>query len=117
MFLQATKSIIPVQTLLKIKLTAQGDFNEGVHIDCMVIPFGFVATAKNVPDIFFSTWIMDHLSWNMQRIILHAPVCKALYLRMPNVIIAAPSGVTLEETIFVPKNFKLFTVVYASSQI
>ena len=55
MFLQATKSIIPVQTLLKIKLTAQGDFNEGVHIDCMVIPFGFVATAKNVPDIFFST--------------------------------------------------------------
>lgn len=56
---------------------------------------------------------MDHLFWNMQSTILHAPVYKALYLHMPNVIIAVPSGVTLEEMMFVPKNFKLFTVVYS----
>ena len=112
MFLQATKSIIPVQTCWKSNSKLLGDFNEGVHIDCMVIVLGFAATVKNVPGIFF-TWIMDHLFWNMQSIILHAPLCRELYLHMPNVIIAVPSGVTLDETMFVPKNFKLFTVVYS----
>ena len=60
MFLQATKSIIPVQTCWKSNSKLLGDFNEGIHIDRMVIVLGFAATVKNVPDIFFSpeSWII-----------------------------------------------------------
>lgn len=46
----------------------------------------------------------------MWRLLLRAPAHKALYLHMPNAIIAASSGVTLRERLFVPKNFKLFIV-------
>jgi hypothetical protein len=56
---------------------------------------------------------MVHLLWNLQSVTLHDAVHKALYLHMPNVIIVVPSGVTLEEMMLVPKNFKLFTVVYS----
>lgn len=68
MFLQATKSIIPVQTCWKSNSQLLGDFNEGVHIDCMVIVLGFAATVKNVPDIFFhlnhGSSFLEHAEYN-----------------------------------------------------
>lgn len=118
MFLQATKSIILVQTSWKSNSRLRGDFNEGVHIDCRAVLLGFAATVKYAPDFFFPlTWVMEHLFWNTQSIIFHAPVCGALCLHTPNVITAVPSGVTLEETMFVPTNCRLFSVVYSQPQI
>lgn len=78
----------------------------------MVILFGFAATVKNIPDIFFH---LNHGSSFLEHAEHNSP-CSSLQSTLSTYakcIIAVPSGVTLEEGMFVPKNFKLFTVVYS----